>query len=241
MEGGGFMSNSFDGSSSQGNFARKPMSEQTLRPVTIRQIKGGEVPQAEGVIKIDGADCTQVTFVGIIRNISEQQMNVIYTIEDGTGSTDVRKWIEQNETEIEADERRSLVRDIYVRVYGRLAYFHNRITVAAFAIRPITDYNEITHHYLEAIYVHLTFTKPSKKNSLFVETSSNKGNIIEDRIMGVMKENSHLTEGVTLDFIIEKLKTMHTEAEIRQAMQHIENEGQVYNTIDEYHFKPCVD
>ena len=77
MEGGGFMSNSFDGSSSQGNFARvseykkslvqivdidwqKPMSEQTLRPVTIRQIKGGEVPQAEGVIKIDGADCTQV-------------------------------------------------------------------------------------------------------------------------------------------------------------------------------------
>lgn len=56
-----------------------------------------------------------------------------------------------------------------------------------------------------------------------------------------MKENSHLTEGVTLDFIIEKLKTMHTEAEIRQAMQHIENEGQVYNTIDEYHFKPCVD
>lgn len=89
-------------------------------------------------------------------------MNVIYTIEDGTGSADVRKWIEQNETEIEADERRSLVRDMYVRVYGRLAYFHNRITVAAFAIRPITDYNEITHHYLEAIYVHLTFTKPSK-------------------------------------------------------------------------------
>lgn len=36
------------------------MSEQTLRPVTIRQIKGGEVPQAEGIIKIDGADCTQV-------------------------------------------------------------------------------------------------------------------------------------------------------------------------------------
>lgn len=36
------------------------MSEQTLRPVTIRQIKGGEVPQTEGIIKIDGADCTQV-------------------------------------------------------------------------------------------------------------------------------------------------------------------------------------
>jgi replication factor A2 len=36
-------------------------------------------------------------------------MNMVYTIEDGTGSTDVRKWIEQNETEEEAEDRRALV------------------------------------------------------------------------------------------------------------------------------------
>lgn len=36
------------------------MSEQTLRPVTIKQIRTAEAPAGEGICKIDKADCTQV-------------------------------------------------------------------------------------------------------------------------------------------------------------------------------------
>ncbi|KAG1041908.1 hypothetical protein G6F46_011804 [Rhizopus delemar] len=235
------MNNSFEGSGNEGGFARKPMSEQTLRPVTIKQIRTAEAPAGEGICKIDKADCTQVTFVGIIRNIHELQMNMVYTIEDGTGSTDVRKWIEQNETEEEAEDRRALVRDIYVRVYGRLNYFNNRVSVAAFSIRPIVDFNEITYHFLDAINAHVIFSKPSKKNSLFVETSNRGNSIVADRIMDILKDQHHLEDGVTLDFIIEKLRTLYTEDEVRTAMQHIENEGQVYTTIDDSHYKSCMD
>lgn len=50
-----------------------------------------------------------MTFVGVIRNIQELATNYVYTIEDGTGAIDVRKWVEQNETPEEADARRELL------------------------------------------------------------------------------------------------------------------------------------
>jgi replication factor A2 len=35
--------------------------------------------------------------------------NYVYTIEDGTGAVEVRKWVEQNETPEEAEARRGLL------------------------------------------------------------------------------------------------------------------------------------
>lgn len=35
--------------------------------------------------------------------------NFVYTIEDGTGAIDVRKWVEQNESVEDADSRRGLL------------------------------------------------------------------------------------------------------------------------------------
>lgn len=51
----------------------------------------------------------QMTFVGIIRGIQELATNLVYTIEDGTGAIEVRKWVEQNETPEEAEARRDLM------------------------------------------------------------------------------------------------------------------------------------
>ncbi|KAI9257918.1 hypothetical protein BY458DRAFT_441058 [Sporodiniella umbellata] len=238
MEGNGYMSNNFDSGSSEGGFARKPMPEQTLRPVTIKQIKTADTQTGEGSCKVDGADCTQITFIGIIRNIHTLQMNTVYTIEDGTGSVDVRRWIEQNETEEESEDRHSLVADAYVRVYGRLGQFNGRTNVVAFTIRPIVDHNEITYHLLEAIHSHISYTKPSKKNSLYVEASSNS---VSDRIMDILKDQHHLEDGVHIDYILEKLKNVHSEKEVREGLSYILNEGQCYTTLDDNHFKSCMD
>jgi replication factor A2 len=35
--------------------------------------------------------------------------NLVYTIEDGTGAVDIRKWIDQNESAEDADSRRGLL------------------------------------------------------------------------------------------------------------------------------------
>jgi hypothetical protein len=49
--------------------------------------------------------------------------------------------------------------DIYVRVIGRLHQFNHHIQVAANIISIIEDPNELTYHFLDTIYIHLTIGK----------------------------------------------------------------------------------
>ncbi|KAG1474183.1 hypothetical protein G6F56_000502 [Rhizopus delemar] len=138
------------------------MVEQTLRPVTIKQMKDANVAKSGSACEIDKADCDQVTFVGIICGIQEYAGFVDYLIEDGTSAISITKWIEIIETEEEANTRRLLAPEIYVQVCGRMRSFNEHIRVTAFNIRPIVDFNEITHHFLDAINTHLMFSKPNK-------------------------------------------------------------------------------
>lgn len=52
-----------------------------------------------------------------------------------------------------------LVQNAYARVWGRLKALNDKRHVGAHVIRPLTDYNEIQYHLLEATYVHLYFTR----------------------------------------------------------------------------------
>lgn len=48
---------------------------------------------------------------------------------------------------------------IYVRVVGNLRTFQGKVSLSAFSVAPIEDFNEVTHHFLDAIYVHCYNTK----------------------------------------------------------------------------------
>lgn len=82
-------------------------------------------------------------------------------IEDGTGALEVKRWIDQAETAENAAERRELQTDMYVRVFGRPNQFNGKISVVSYRIVPITDFNEISYHFLDAIRTHLRLTKGS--------------------------------------------------------------------------------
>lgn len=75
---------------------------------------------------------------------------------------EVKQWIDSdaNQDQMDTESSKSrLVEDGYCRVYGRLKAFNNKKHVGAHVIRPITDYNEINYHLLEATAVHLFFTR----------------------------------------------------------------------------------
>ncbi|KAF7729440.1 replication factor A protein 2 [Apophysomyces ossiformis] len=241
MEGGGFM----EGGSNNAAMPRKPMGEQTLRPVTLKQIRNAQVHQ-DTSFKIDGADVTQVTFVAVIRQVQEMTTNYSYTMEDGTGLIEVRRWVEQNETAEETQQRRELVPDLYVRVYGRLNNFNNRISCVAFAIRPITDYNEISYHFLDAIYTHVTFTRPSSGTDVVMGQASSYGGMdvgsggssdIHKRVIDTIKMYQDREEGASVDQIIQRMQGLYNENAVREAIDYLTNEGHCYTTIDDYHIK----
>ncbi len=104
---------------------------------------------------MDGIPTTQVTLVGQVRSVNAQTINVAYRIDDGTGSVDVKKWIENGKE----DTTPQFAVDTYVRIYGRLNSYNGKRHVTAHYIRAIEDFNEVNYHFLEATYVHLSLTK----------------------------------------------------------------------------------
>jgi replication factor A2 len=110
-------------------------------------------------------EISQICLVGQIRNISKQNTNVTYRLDDGTGIAEVKVWIdtdvpthdEQGKPLPQAKE--PLAQDDWVKVWGKLKSFNSKRHVGAFSMKRITDKNEINYHLLEATYVHLYFTK----------------------------------------------------------------------------------
>ena len=150
------------GSQNESPGAKKSYGKDSLRPVTIKQLIEAHHPHPDAEhFMIDNAETTQVTFVGQIRNISKQTTNVTYKLDDGTGSMEVKVWIdaETYANQDESNQKTEPAEQQYVRVWGRLKAFNNRRHVGATIVRPIQDFNEIQYHLLEATVVHLHFTR----------------------------------------------------------------------------------
>jgi replication factor A2 len=84
-------------------------------------------------------------------------------MDDGTGTIEVKQWIDQDSTSPmdtdDAPSKPKLVEGTYARAWGRLKAFNNKRHVGAHVIRPIQDHNEIQYHLLEATAVHLYFSR----------------------------------------------------------------------------------
>ncbi|KAJ1881193.1 Replication factor A protein 2 [Coemansia sp. RSA 486] len=162
--GGGWMNQGgmSSGGGDDDNKTRGGYKNQTLRPVTIKQLTDIAAAKDDAPIIIDGEEIKQVTFVGVVRNVNRQQINLMYSVEDGTGKIDVRVWSKDDEDD-NMDGGNSgnpdIVEGRYVRVYGELKFFGGKRHVSAHKIRPVTDHNEIAYHGMEAIYVHMTKTR----------------------------------------------------------------------------------
>ncbi|KAL2175624.1 uncharacterized protein P884DRAFT_279112 [Thermothelomyces heterothallicus CBS 202.75] len=130
-------------------------ADDTLRPVTIKQLIDCKEAYPGAELAVDGVPTTQVTLVGQVRSVAPQAINVVYRLDDGTGVIDVKKWIDAEKP----DSVQQFAPGTYVRVFGRLQSFNNKRQVSAHYIRAIEDFNEVNYHLLEATYVHLALTK----------------------------------------------------------------------------------
>lgn len=159
---GGFFAGGGSQQGSQGGGGGKSYQDESLRPLTIKQILEAEEPYSGADFKVDGAPITQITFVGQVRSINPQQTNLTIKVDDGTGQIDVKKWIDADK---QGDAEPGFEIDSHIRVWGRLKSFSNKRHVGAHVIRPVTDFNEVNYHLLEATYVHLFYTRGASGNS----------------------------------------------------------------------------
>ncbi|KAK2624501.1 hypothetical protein QTJ16_006451 [Diplocarpon rosae] len=252
-DGGGFMGGSQQGSQESPG-GSKTYGKDTLRPVTIKQIIDAQQPHPDSDFKIDGAEVTQLTFIGQINQISSQATNTTFKLDDGTGIIEVKQWVDGD---ADPEAAKDLPKEgEYLRVWGRLKAFNNKRHVGAHMIRPIKDFNEVNYHLLEATVVHLYFTrghpdtnavKTEGGNPMFVDSNgtsaahgmtggtvkplSSKMSAIAKRVYEVLKSSPQNNEGLHVHHIASQLGVGSNE--VFKAGDELLGEGAIYTTVDD--------
>ncbi|KAB2079464.1 hypothetical protein ES319_A05G005200v1 [Gossypium barbadense] len=254
--GGGFMpSQATQTAPDRPSYSSKNSDARCLTPVTVKQLKDLSKVGESG-ISIDGVDVNNIVLVGIISKIDNAVSDCTFRVDDGTGWVECTKWIHEHVDSVEVDV---ISVGMYVRVYGQFKSIQSRRSIHTFSIRPITDFNEIAHHFLECIYVHLYNTKlrPRMTNATDGMTAqpqvanSNSGNHImgfshqtnsTNQIRGIssmvlqyLRRPACLASemGVSSDIVARELNV--SVDKVRKTLDFLASEGLVYTTTDDHY------
>ncbi|KAI1318102.1 replication factor A protein 2 [Mortierella claussenii] len=189
-QGQGYMQDSFNNDAG----AVKKYINHVLRPVTIKQLHAASQTQADADFKVDGQDIGQVTFIAVVRSRNSTSTSIGYHLEDGTGSIEGRKFMGQDE---DPSQFGDILENSYVRIFGSLREYQQKITVNIFGIRLLTDMNELTHHNLEVMLCHVSATRSKTmggQNAAMSSTSYN--NISANRGAGSLAPNEEIRQQI---------------------------------------------
>jgi len=161
--GGGFESNeNFNTSNVATQKAQIPYEERKLSQITIKQIITAPPPQPEENLRVDGQEISQLVMIAQIESMDIQSSHTTLKINDYTATIDAKQWHNDDQQQ---PEQNNLCEGRWVRINGRIHHFGGRCSINVFNVIPITDFNEITHHFMEVIYAHLVNTQPPKQGN----------------------------------------------------------------------------
>jgi replication factor A2 len=273
--GGGFAAD--NGSQSQGSQGdgKRDRANDTLMPVTVKQLLAATQDQPDDSFMIDGKEATQVSLAGCVVEMSVQSTNVSYQLEDATGRIEVKQWINAEEGEAAASARAQITENMYVRVVGNIRAFKDTRNVIAYSVQAVTDHNAVTTHFLECIFVHLhntkgqlagaagtvgaaaagqTFGAPAQQGAAAggggggglgakQQISAGAGgddinSIVKECYEGAPDDETGLSVADVHQMV--QAKGAHSVDAVRKAVSFLANEGHLYSTVDEEHYKSTV-
>ncbi|OWM87013.1 hypothetical protein CDL15_Pgr016050 [Punica granatum] len=263
FSGGGFMPSQTTQATDPSAFSpAKNRDSQSLLPVTVKQISAAVLSSDDRVnLLIDGIDVNNVTLMGKILNKAERVTDVTFSLDDGTGRIECNKWFNES---LDTNEAEGIWDGMYVRVHGHLKSFQGKRQLNVFSIRPVTDFNEITTHFIECIYVHVYNTKlqksqgglnmqPQMTNPLTstpfkVQPVAPSNQFSAQPVIDGLSHNIKMVldclqrpqylkviRGAHIDDVAQQLNLPLEK--VKEAIHYLEEEGLVYSTTDEYHFK----
>ncbi|KAJ3781902.1 replication protein A subunit RPA32 [Lentinula aff. detonsa] len=262
-QGGGFYQNSSPFNQSQASpggasEAKRTELSHSVRPLTLAQVNKAHQAHTDAEWTLEGSEVGQVTIIGHVVNISEQTTNFLYTLEDGTGKVEARRWREQNSEE-DADKWGDIQVNQVIRVTGHMKAFGSRKYVNAVNIRPSEDPHEIYFHMIEALTVTLSLQngapggtvgqKSPGTASAYTAQSSGIANddmaeykhlppLQREIIKVLLSQPEHDEGGVHVGVVAKAVqKQGMTSASISDALDALMDAGQIYTTSDDAHFQ----
>lgn len=126
-----------------------------MLPLTIKQLHS--ISEEDGVNKLDGVEVFSARIVGTIHSVEAHATNVVYRISDGTGILECKSFIEKEG--LGAAKYADCVEQALVKVHGNIRIYEGNKSLMIYHMSVVTDWNELTHHLLESIHIHLRNTQ----------------------------------------------------------------------------------
>jgi len=163
--GGGFVSNNNENFNNSNTTAAKrviPYDQRCLSQVTIKQIKSAPPAHADDAFLVDDAEVGQLHMVARITGIDVQSSHTQYQLNDDTGILDAKQWSNDDQQA----QGPNVQEGMWVHIFGRINTFQGKCSVNVFDLYPVTNFDEITHHFTEVVYAHLSNLEAAKKREM---------------------------------------------------------------------------
>ncbi|KAB1201373.1 Replication protein A 32 kDa subunit A [Morella rubra] len=242
----------------------KSRDSQALVPVTVKQIsESSESGDEKSSFLINGVDVANVTVVGMVSDKAGRNTDIGFNLDDGTGRIGCKRWMNENHDRIEMEE----IQDgMYVRVNGHLKSFKGIKQLVAFSVRPIANFDEVTFHFIDCIHNHLqsksqrqgvTPTQPQPVDASLSTSARNGSNGYQTALSSQLSGQSSVDgvkscDQLVIDYLqqpssIGQEKGIHRDElsqqlkipvdKIMESIRSLEEEGLIYSTVDEFHYK----
>ena len=243
---------------SPGGAARRSDVSHSLRPLTVCQLLNATQAHSDAEWMLEDTEIGHVTCVAHVVSIQSQATNKVYWLDDGTGRIEARHWTDSSMED--SPDKAARVKDgSYVRVLGNLKMFGTKRYINVNQIRPTKSADEIYFHLLEVMTVTLMWERgpplrPGQQAHEIVGShavahsgyaiQSNADLInsqwahlpeLSQKILHFMKNQPETAEGVNSTAIARAMQT--NAMAIDQAMEQLMDDGLIFSTIDEMHFK----
>ncbi|KAL6591298.1 hypothetical protein ACP70R_049801 [Stipagrostis hirtigluma subsp. patula] len=235
-------------------------------PLTVKQIADAlqsGTGEKGAPFLVDGVEISNIRLVGMVNGKAERTTDVSFTLDDGTGRIDFVRWVNDAS---DSAETAAIQNGMYVSVIGSLKGLQERKRATAFAIRPVTDFNEVTLHFIQCVRMHIentkskvgspartisavgaSFSNGSSESSTPTSLKSNPAPVtsgtngsetdLNKQVLNIFREPAYL-ESEHGVHIDEVVKRFKLPAEkIKEAIEYNVDVGHIYSTIDDYHFK----
>ncbi|CAI0376466.1 unnamed protein product [Linum tenue] len=228
---GGFMASQSTQMGDGTPSAAKTRDSHGLVPATVKMIsQASQSGDEKSKFAINGVDVTNVTVVGMVSDIVEKVTDMGFIIDDGTGRIGCKRWVSDGFDKMEAE---AIQDGKYVRVNGHLNSYQGTTNLVAFSVRPVTNFDEVTFHHIDCIYSYLQNTKTKLSKQYSIDGLKD----CDQLVLECLKQSSDMGQekGMHVDEVCKHLKLPLEK--IKESVRSLEDEGLIYSTIDEFHYK----
>jgi len=252
------MRDSPSGSQGSPSTAKTPAS-QSLRPVTIAQVRKATQMHSDADWVVDDSPIGQITVVAELFHHAAFTTNRTFGLDDGTARIEAKMWMDTPDNQLKETWRGLTLtnspgglKPVFVRVTGSIKTHNNKRHIHASNIRIVKDPSEVYFHILEVISVNVTLQKGLPSRSGQQQSGTDNGQSaytiqsrpsqaqkmfspMADEVVHYLQTAPPNPEGI---FVGDIAKSLNCNAmELSTTVDKLIDDGFIFTTIDDSHIQ----